>query len=74
MIRTEKLTRRFNLGETVKALEDVSVSIAPGEFLAVTGPSGSGKSTLLALLGALTKTNRGQGVARRDRYLGAVGG
>lgn len=60
MIRTEKLTRRFHLGETVTALEDVSVSIAPRDFLAVIGPSGSGKSTFMNIIGCLDQPTSGK--------------
>jgi ABC-type lipoprotein export system ATPase subunit len=43
----------------VRALEDVSFRVLPGEFVALTGSSGSGKSTLLNLIGALDRPDRG---------------
>ena len=60
MIRTQKLSRRFHLGETVAALEDVSVSIAAREFLAVIGPSGSSKSTFMNIIGCLDRPTSGR--------------
>jgi putative ABC transport system ATP-binding protein len=43
----------------IKALDNVNLDVAPGEFLAVVGPSGSGKSSLLAVAGALATPDSG---------------
>ena len=44
----------------IHALEDVSLELAPGDFVALTGPSGGGKSTLLNLIGALDRPDAGE--------------
>jgi ABC-type lipoprotein export system ATPase subunit len=46
-------------GGRITALAHVSLHLAPGEFVALTGPSGSGKSTLLNLIGALDRPDSG---------------
>ncbi len=47
-------------GETVRALHDVSLSIAPGDFISLIGPSGCGKSTLLRLISGLISPDSGR--------------
>jgi putative ABC transport system ATP-binding protein len=59
-IEITDLHRHFIVGdETVHALNGVSFSIAPGEFVSIMGTSGSGKSTLLNLLGCLDTPTSG---------------
>lgn len=67
-------------GGQVLALQDINLTIAPGEFIALIGPSGCGKSTLMRLIGDLAQPSTGSirvknktpEQARRDRDYGIV--
>jgi NitT/TauT family transport system ATP-binding protein len=64
----ESVTKAF--GDTV-AVDDMTVSVAPGEFIAVVGPSGCGKSTLLRMASGLSEPSSGS-LRAADRNIGYV--
>jgi putative ABC transport system ATP-binding protein len=60
VIELKNVTRTYHLGdETLNALDNLSLNIRAGEFVAITGPSGSGKSTLANLIGGLDRPTSG---------------
>jgi putative ABC transport system ATP-binding protein len=61
LIQIESVTKVYGSGDAaVAALRDFSLSVAPGESVAVMGPSGSGKSTLMNILGCLDTPTSGR--------------
>ena len=74
MIQLENVSKVYeSLGGPVRALDELSLSIAAGEFVAVRGPSGCGKSTLLTIVGGLNRPSSGR-VVIDGRDLGAMSG
>ena len=60
MIQMRDIVKRYTLGgETIRALDGVSMDINDGEYLSIIGPSGSGKSTLMNIIGCLDLPDEG---------------
>jgi len=60
VVRVEHVCKDYQLGEQlVRAVNDISLEVQPGVFLAIAGPSGSGKTTLLNLIGCIDRPTSG---------------
>lgn len=61
ILEAQNVSRTYRIGgREIRVLDDVSLSVAAGEFLVIQGASGSGKSTLLSLLSGLDKPGSGR--------------
>jgi putative ABC transport system ATP-binding protein len=79
VLELEEVSREYPGSPPVLALDQVSMSVAAGELVAIVGPSGSGKTTLLHLMGTLDRPSSGTArvtgldIARmKDRELSAL--
>ncbi len=70
-LKTENLCKTYGKGENiVKALDNVSIEVAEGDFVAIVGTSGSGKSTLLNMIGGLDNPTSGEVYVDNNRLKG----
>ena len=61
VIEARNLTKTYTIAEReIRVLDNVSLTVAAGEFLVIEGSSGSGKTTLLSLLSGLDKPSSGR--------------
>ena len=71
LLEVDRVSKRFVTREgTITAVDDVSFSIAPGEFVSIIGPSGCGKSTVFNIVGGLVSDYEGQVTVAGDTVRG----
>ena len=71
MISARSLVKEYAEGRTFRAVDDVSLEVAAGEVVLISGPNGSGKTTLLSMLGGLVRPTSGD-VHIGDQSLGTM--
>src|SRR4051812_31728278 len=70
-VRVADAVRTFPGG--IRAVDHLSLTVAPGEFVALLGPSGCGKSTLLRMIAGLDRPDAGQVTVDGDTHAGRIG-
>ncbi len=60
LIQLNNISKIYNTGYTVRALNDINLNIEEGESVAIMGASGSGKSTLLHIMGCMDRSTEGE--------------
>ncbi len=68
LLTADHIRKTYLTGDTaVDAVRDISLSLEPGDFVALVGPSGCGKSTFLHLCGGMDRPNSGSVTLERER-------